>query len=92
MDKAGNLTNKMHLYLKKKGEQQRWLIIQLTEGHMPRVAGLSGEETNSLTDDIEPAIWFKVMVIESVTIDCEARFVCWSTGRTDESNSICRLI
>jgi len=86
-DYDDNLSNKMHLYLKKGLDKQRWLIVQLVEGHAPCVVGLSSDETHTLTDNIEPAIWFKVMVVESVTIDCSNRHVQWTTGITDKVNS-----
>ena len=65
-------THKMHLYLKS-GDSERWLTVQLVDGHIPRIAGLSGDETLSVIDNLEPAIWFKVMVLQSVTIDCDKR-------------------
>ena len=76
-------THRMHLYLKN-AEQQRWLIVQLIEGHIPRVAGLSSDETLSVTNSIEPAIWFKVMVLESISIDCLKRVIYWTNGMKDK--------
>ena len=34
----------MHLYLKS-GEDERWLTVQLVEGNVPRIAGLSDDNT-----------------------------------------------
>lgn len=80
MEDIGLCTNKMHLYLKNGEQQQRWLIVQLVEGHTPRVAGLSSDDTRYVTDNLEPAIWFKVMVLESISIDCLKRVVHWTNG------------
>ena len=76
----------MHVYLKH-GDQQRWVIVQLVEGHAPRIAGLSGQFTKSVTSTLEPAIWFKVMVLDSVSVDCTKQVVCWTTGASDENGN-----
>ena len=73
----------MHLYLKN-GNQQRWLVINLIDGNIPKIVGLSSPETSLLTDNLEPAIWFKVMLLESVSIDCSTRVVSWTNGKQHE--------
>lgn len=73
----------MHLYLKS-GESERWLTIQLVDGHIPRIAGLSSVDTLAVTDNLEPAIWCKVMVLQSITVDCDKRIACWRSGILDK--------
>jgi len=75
--------HKMYLYLKN-NESERWLTVQLVDGHIPRVAGLSGEDTLSVVDNFEPAIWFRVMVLQSINIDCSKRVACWTNGTLDK--------
>ena len=77
----------MHLYLKT-GEDERWLTVQLVDGYVPRIAGLSDEMTCMITDNFEPALWFKATVLESMTIDCDKRVACWRNLSVDK-NSEC---
>ena len=75
----------MHLYLKS-GENERWLTVQLADGNTPRIAGLSDGNTCSVTDDFEPALWFKATVLESMTIDCDKRVACWRNLTVDKQS------
>eukprot|EP00111_Clytia_hemisphaerica_P024223 TCONS_00071375-protein len=77
-------THKMHLYLKS-GESERWLTVQLVDGHIPRIAGLSDDDTLAVSDNLEPAIWFRVMVLQSITIDCDKRVACWRNATIDKT-------
>ena len=67
----------MHVYLKN-GEQKRWLIVELVDGHVPKLTGISGNQSQLVTDTLEPAIWFKIIVIDSVSIDCQKHVVSWN--------------
>lgn len=73
----------MHVFLKD-GSQRRWVTnIYLKDGFCPYV----GDEENRLFSDkasLEPAIWGKVLVLESISIDCNQRVVRWSTGNQNE--------
>ncbi|XP_065649645.1 uncharacterized protein LOC100198077 isoform X5 [Hydra vulgaris] len=75
----------MHLFLNN-GNQQRWLVINLVDGNIPTIVGLSNKETTTITINLEPAIWFKVMLLESVSIDCCTRVVSWSNGQHHKGN------
>eukprot|EP00794_Sanderia_malayensis_P005321 gene5321-5990_t len=75
----------MHVYLTN-GSQRKWLIVQLDEGHAPRIAGFPIENTE-VSSTLEPAIWFKLMVLDSVSIDCEKHVVCWTTIADENENS-----
>ena len=75
----------MHLYLKS-GEDERWLTVQLVEGNLPRIAGLSDDNTVSTAEDFEPALWFKATVLESMTIDCDKRVACWRNLTADKQS------
>ncbi|XP_065071279.1 uncharacterized protein LOC135695968 isoform X2 [Rhopilema esculentum] len=74
----------MHIYLKN-GDQQRWLIVELIDGHMPRLSGFSLSHSQ-VAETLEPAIWFKLMVIDSISIDCQKYVVSWNTISTDASS------
>ena len=73
----------MHVYLKN-GDKQRWLIVHLGEGHIPKITDLSSDKTRLITENLEPAIWFKVMVLESINIDCLNMIVSWTNGMKDK--------
>lgn len=78
----------MHVYLKN-GNQRRWLTdVHLKDGFCPCI----GEQNNTLSYPqvarMEPAIWCKVLVLESVSIDCDKRIVSWSTGGNEEGKPI----
>ncbi|XP_065677037.1 uncharacterized protein LOC100198077 isoform X1 [Hydra vulgaris] len=75
----------MHLFLKN-GNQQRWLVVNLDDGNIPMIVGLSNKETSTITINLEPAIWFKVMLLESVSIDCSTRVVSWTNGQHHKGN------
>ena len=81
-------THKMHLYLKS-GESERWLTVQLVDGHIPRIAGLSDDDTLAVIDHLEPAIWFRVMILQSITIDCDKRVACWRNATIDKTSKFC---
>lgn len=70
----------------KNGGKQRHLTVNLVEGHIPKVNDLSSNETKSITENLESAIWFKVMVVKSIHVDCIERVVEWSNGKKDEGN------
>jgi len=46
--------------------------VTLVDGHRPSVGGYRPS-----TIDFEPAIWFKVMLLDAVTIDCDERRLSW---------------
>ena len=72
----------MHIYLKN-GHQRRWVTdVHLQDGFCPCIGnGLTRKSCDSdVSRSLEPAIWFKVLVLESVSVDCGRRIVSWSTG------------
>jgi len=46
--------------------------VTLVDGHRPSVGGYRPSAI-----DFEPAIWFKVMLLDAVTIDCDDRRLSW---------------
>ena len=69
----------MHLFLKH-GKQEKLLTVDLVDGYIPSLVGYSETKQSKLTNSIEPASWFKIMVIETVSIDCEKSIVCWTVN------------
>lgn len=62
----------MYLYLRDNKLTKRVPYISLDRCFRPSVGTF-------LEDRIEPAIWFKVLVIDSMFVDCDRRNVFWST-------------
>ena len=69
----------MHLYIQY-GKQKKLLTVELVDGYIPSVVGYSEVRQARLTDSLEPASWFKVMVIESISIDCEKYVIRWTVN------------
>ncbi|XP_013380245.1 uncharacterized protein LOC106151497 isoform X2 [Lingula anatina] len=75
----------MYVYLVnvKDGEHTRVVPdVTLRHGCIPVIGNTSpldslDHETESVM--IEPAVWFKVLILDSVTIDCNRRCIQWST-------------
>ena len=40
-----------------------------------------------VSDDLEPAIWFKVMVLHTINVDCSNRVVTWADGVRDRGEN-----
>ena len=62
----------MHLYLIAGRINIEVLDVTLVDGYRPSVGGYRPD-----VEALEPAIWFKVMVIDTVTIDCDERRLSW---------------
>lgn len=76
----------MHVFMKD-GNQRRWLTdVHLKDGFCPYIGD---EENRVLTNvaPIEPAIWCKVLVLESISIDCNQRVLRWSTEPRDGTSN-----
>lgn len=80
----------MHIYLKD-GNQRRWVRdVHLEDGFCPCIGnGLTRKACEVVSRSLEPAIWFKVLVLESVSVDCGRRIVSWSTGGHSEDSDLC---
>jgi len=62
----------MHLYIIAGRINIEVLDVTLVDGYKPSVGGYRPGVI-----DFEPAIWFKVMVLDAVTIDCDERRLSW---------------
>ncbi len=54
--------------------------VTLKDGYIPVVG--DHNQQNSASDNsiqIEPAIWFKVLVLDSISIDCSKRAIMWNS-------------
>ena len=69
----------MHLYIEK-GKQKKLLTVELVDGYIPSVVGYSEARQTRLSDSLEPASWFKVMVVASISIDCEKYVIHWTVN------------
>ena len=75
----------MYVYFKD-GSKRRWIAdVHLKDGFCPCV----GKSACSNNLRMEPAIWFKVLVLESISLDCGKRVVSWSTKNEDNGKVPC---
>lgn len=76
---------KMHIYLKD-GHQRRWVRdVRLEDGFCPCIGNsLNHNSIEVVSRSLEPAIWFKVLVLQSVSVDCGRRIVSWSVANDSE--------
>ncbi|EDV21052.1 uncharacterized protein TRIADDRAFT_60432 [Trichoplax adhaerens] len=66
----------MYVYLKD-GQHLRYISrVSLADGCYPCVHNVLHEHKEL----VEPAIWFKVLVLDSICIDCSKRMFYWTTG------------
>ncbi len=49
---------------------------------VPRLESLVGGEEAENPFNLEPAVWFKVQVLDSISIDCNRRTVLWNAATT----------
>ena len=58
--------------------------ITLTEGHIPSIRGHQHQGRNGLTDFlVEPSVWFKVLVVDVVVVNCSQRQLSWEISRPE---------
>lgn len=77
----------MHIYLKD-GHQRRWVRdVHLEDGFCPCIGNsLTHNSIEVVSRSLEPAIWFKVLVLQSVSVDCGRRIVSWSMANDSEDS------
>ncbi|CAH1787552.1 unnamed protein product [Owenia fusiformis] len=78
----------MYLYLKGDGERIALSGIDLKDGCLPSIDGQGPgvSDKDGTPVRLEPAVWFKVLVLDNVCIDCNRRIVKWGT---DELSGSC---
>lgn len=69
----------MHLYILTSTVNIDVSEITLENGCLPVIHGHQGFEDATKGFNIEPAIWFKVLVIDAISIDCTQRLISWSS-------------
>lgn len=69
----------MHLYILTSTVNIDVSEITLENGCLPVISGHRGLEDATRGVYIEPAIWFKVLVIDAISIDCAQRRISWSS-------------
>ena len=64
----------MHLYISSNNINIELSDITLVGGWLPSISGRKLDQDRGVEDcQLEPAIWFKIMVIDFLTIDCTAK-------------------
>ena len=71
----------MFVYLKYKDILKRILDVDLVNFIEPQVDGVTVEGTDS-------AVWFKVLLLDSIFVDCDARDVFWNKEAVVEATNI----
>lgn len=71
----------MHLYLLTETVNIDITEITLEGGHVPVISRRLGfkDGLKELDISVEPAVWFKVLVIDAISIDCIRRHISWSS-------------
>ena len=69
----------MNLYLKHGKKISTVTSIYLKDFHIPAVGTVEIDHT------VEPAIWFKSLIIDSMYIDCDSRNVFWREKSQDDN-------
>ena len=69
----------MNLYLKHGKKLSTVTSIYLKDFHIPAVGTVEIDHT------VEPAIWFKSLIIDSMKIDCDSRNVFWREKSQDDN-------
>ena len=73
--------NQNVVYLKYKDILKRILDVDLVNFIEPQVDGVTVEGTDS-------AVWFKVLLLDSIFVDCDARDVYWNKEAVVEATNI----
>ena len=65
--------------------------VTLKDGYIPVVGDRKNlNQHNDPTEHIEPAIWFKVLALDSVSIDCTKRAIMWNSDSIVNEDDHCR--
>ena len=75
----------MHLYIWSSEFATEVADIKLADGCIPSIGAhhLSGEDEDVLPE-VEPAVWFKVLVVDAVSVDCGKRAILWTCSNVPE--------
>ena len=66
--------------------------ITLDEGITPCLSSLSEEELATFKiPEVEPALWFKTLVLTRVTVDCVRRQMTWATEKSHDCSEDFKL-
>lgn len=71
----------MHLYILTEAVNIDVSEITLENGYIPVISSRLGMKGAARDPDlsVEPAVWFKVLVIDAISIDCAQRNISWSS-------------
>ena len=79
----------MHLYLRNNRLTREIPGITLRDGCIPVIGNQvptftsAGVDSKNQPVHIEPAVWFKVLILDSITIDCLKRGIKWTSKDTN---------
>ena len=71
----------MYVYLRSGNLIKRFLDVELIDCVQPQVDGVSVTGT-------DPIVWFKVLILDSILVDCDAREVYWNKEAVVEATTI----
>ena len=71
----------MYVYLRHGSHIKRFQDVELADYVVPQVDGITVEGT-------DPAVWFKVLFMDSILIDCDDREVYWNKETVVEATDI----
>ncbi|XP_071941898.1 uncharacterized protein [Antedon mediterranea] len=73
----------MYVFIRQRGnggEQQQLPVVSLVDGCIPQfLTSKSGHIHKLNVNGLEPALWFKVLVLDAILIDCEFNLIQWTT-------------
>ena len=72
---------KMYVYIKRGKVIKRFRNVILSDCYQPMVDDISVEK-------IEPALWFKVLILDSLFVDCDGRNVRWNKETSIDADRI----
>ncbi|OWF54705.1 uncharacterized protein LOC110441652 [Mizuhopecten yessoensis] len=72
----------MYVYFKFNGETFVVPDVKLKDGYLPMVDNVGGD-----LQFIEPGIWFKTLIVDSVSVDCDFKILQWIKS----NDSLCPL-
>lgn len=71
----------MYVYLKRGSVIKRFRNVVLNDCYQPKVDGVTVER-------IEPGLWFKVLFVDSLFVDCDGRDVSWNKDTCVDAETI----
>jgi len=71
----------MYLYLRHNEHTKKVSNVSLERCYRPSVGTF-------LEERIEPALWYKVLILDSMFVDCDRRNVSWNIEKSDAAKQL----